>query len=263
MRSVCIAAIVFVVSTFQMNAVRAADTPFFMFSAAQVGSDVGAVLAKYATPQDYLGQPVVRNNPPLANRLPSSHVYSLVPSLAGVARGCRSGAGMVIYDGEHWQSTPADEQSDMVSAVARGKAMATSGGCAYGVTPDGEYAGLIPKECGYDLSRAIHRQVDWSTIALFNVQAQRLLSDKCAAQGGVDAYVTFLTTIAQEVHAKNPQTLISAQFSFRYTPPSRMIEVIQRLRGTVNGFYIAYPSAVGRCDYCTPQNLAQVLAALR
>ena len=43
-----------------------------------------------------------------------------------------------------------------------------------------------------------------------------------------------------------------------------MIEAIHRLRGVVDGFYLAYPSNVGPpCAYCTPQNLATVLAALR
>jgi hypothetical protein len=241
----------------------AAASPFFMFSASQAGSAVDSVLAEYVRPEDYLAAPVVRNDPALAERLSSSHIYALVPNLAGVERQCRSGAAMVIYDGEHWPSTPADEQDDMPAAIARGKSIASSRGCAYGVTPDGEYVGLIPKRCGYDLQRAIHREIDWDDIALFNVQAQRLLSDRCAAQGGMAGFVTLVTAVAQEVRAKNPETKIAAQFSFRYTPPQRMIEAMHRLRGVVDGFYIAYPAERGSCSYCSPQNLSEVLAALR
>lgn len=238
----------------------AAATPFFMFAATGSMSSVGSVLDRYVRPGDYLSAGIVSQDPGLASRIGRSNTFTLPPSLRHAV--CTSDAGLVMYDGEHWTDTPPDEQADMPGAIARGKSMVKSGGCAYGVAPDGIYVGLIPKQCNYDIDNAIHRQVDWDDIDLFNIQAQRLLSDQCAAQGGAQKYVAFVSQVAREVKAKNPHTKVSAQFSLRYSPPDRIISAINQLRGVVDGFYIAYP-AKGACAYCTPQNLGQVLAALR
>ena len=250
----------------------ATGTPFFMFSTSKFtgneSSGIDSTLRTYVRGQDYLSERLATEFPEVGKRVDPAHVYVLPPSLKAVERHiasrCAGGAGLIVYDGEHWQDTPEDEQADMPGAIARGKTLARGGGCQYGVAPDGQFVGLLPKSCSYDLNDAIHRRVDWSDIALFNVQAQRLLSDSCVAQGGLDSYVRFVGTVAREVRAKSANTKISAQLSFRYTPPQRMLAAIDRLRGSVDGFYIAYPSNVGpSCTYCSPQNLAQVLKGLR
>lgn len=252
------------------SSAHAAAAPFFMFAASRFSgaeqAQILTILRANARPSDYLSMGLVRNDPQLTQAIGTAHVFALPPSVRAASRmtqQCGASIGMIIYDGEHWADTPADEQADMPSAISRAKSAARGGNCQFGVAPDGEYVGIVPGNCSYELNRAIHRNVDWDDIALFNIQAQRLLSDKCAAQGGVDKYIAFVTTVANEVRAKNASTKISAQMSMRYTPPGRMIDVIRRLRGVVDGFYIAYPSNQGRCQYCTPQNLAQVLAAIR
>jgi hypothetical protein len=242
--------------------------PFFMFSAQFGPNDpLGAVLRKYVTSNDYLSTGIAKDNPDLATRVGRMHTYTLPASVSAVARqaqaDCR--AGLIIYDGEHWSATPEREQADMPAAIAAAKSATTSAGCEFGLAPDGQYAGLIPKTCSYRLDDAVHRQIDLRGVALYNVQAQRLLSDECASQGGVDAYIALMTAVTNDIHAKSPGTKVSAQFSFRYTPPDRMISVIGRLRGVVDGFYIAYPVNVGglSCQYCSAENLDKVLAAIR
>ncbi len=244
-----------------------------MFTASKFsGGESGAVrgiLDRYVTSGDYLGLQVAAEFPELQKRVGRSHLYVLPPSIKAVAHhaaGCGDGtAGLVLYDIENWAATPAEEQADAPRAIARAKAAARAGECTeFGISPDGQMAGIVPGACSYDLARAIHRNLDWDDIALFNIQAQRLLSDACNSRAGINGYVRFVSTIAQEVRAKSRGTRITAQLSFRYTPPGRMVQAIAKLRGVVDGFYLAYPESVGpRCTYCTAQNLAEVLKNVR
>jgi hypothetical protein len=244
-----------------------ASAPFFMF-AAHVGANdpLRSVLDTYTTSNDYLSLTAVKENPELAARIGKAHTFAIPPSLSAVQQlATQCAVGLIIYDGEHWGATPANEQADMPGSVARGKASATAAGCDFGLAPDGQYAGLVPKTCDYNLSAALHRELDFTGIALYNIQAQRLLGAACAASGGDDNYVKFVTAVAAEIRARNPRTKVSAQLSFRDTPPDRMISIIGRLRGAVDGFYLAYPRNVGGvpCQYCTPENLRAVLAAMK
>ena len=252
----------------------AATTPFFMFTAAKFadageGEAIADVLRQHVTSRDYLSSRLGQELPELALRVGPAHLYFLAPSLAQIARegtrGCGPGApGLVIYDGEHWLQTPLSEQTDMVRAVADGKALVSGARCrAYGVAPDGQFLGIYPGTGRYDLNRSIHRRIDWAGIALFDIQAQRLLDDGCSGHADSDTYVEFVATVAREVRAGSPPTKIVAQLSFRFTPPETMIAASARLAGIVDGFYVAYPRNVGRnCKYCSPDNLAQVLSAL-
>jgi hypothetical protein len=246
---------------------------FFMFSTSRFADTgergaVAASLRKYVTSRDYLSAAVAREFPDLGQRVGRGHRYVLPTSLSGVeresAKGCGPDtAGLVIYDGEHWAETPADEQAQMSTSIARGRVIVGATSCHdYGIAPDGQFIGISPSNCSYDLSAAIHQQLDWSGIALFNIQAQILLSDRCGP--GVDDYVAFVAAVTAAVRTASHPPAIAAQLSFRYTPPERMIAAITRLRDIVNGFYIAYPSYVGQtCTYCSAGNLEQVLGAIR
>ena len=250
------------------TASAATPIPFFMFTAARFADPderwaIADVLRRHVSSQDYLGRRLGEVLPELALRVGRDHLYLLAPSLAQIARhgaSCGPGApGLIIYDGEHWPQTPLAEQEDMVRAVAEGKTLARNTGCgAYGIAPDGQFLGIIPATGQYDLERSIHRRIDWDGIALFDIQAQRLLD-----RAGVDAYAEFVAAVAREVRAASPTTKLVAQLSFRSTCLKTMIAASDRLAGIVDGFYIAYPRHIGPiCNYCSPDNLAQMLAAL-
>jgi hypothetical protein len=250
-------------------------SPFFMFTTSKFGNagertDALNALSTYATSADYLSSGIGQLSPVLADRVGRMHLYVLPPSLKSVQRqvlaGCGPGTpGLIIYDGEHWKDTPSIEQADMPAAIERGKGFAQPSGCDdYGIAPDGQYVGVVSGSCAYDLNAVIHRQLQFDGIALFNIQAQRLLSDDCNAQAGVRAYAAFVSGIARDVRAKNAKTKVVAQMSFRYTPPDRMISAMQSLRGVADGFYIAYPMESSTpCAYCSVSNLTAVLRALR
>jgi hypothetical protein len=153
----------------------------------------------------------------------------------------------------------------MIGAIARGRSLARQDGCHdYGVAPDGEYSGVAARSCTYDLDKGIIGGIEWQHVSLLVLQSQILLGDRCNSPSAMRRYVDFVTAVAGRVRAKSATTRIVAQFSFRHTPPERMIAAMRALRGVVAGFYIAYPSNVGpRCNYCSPANLDAVLAAVR
>jgi hypothetical protein len=126
------------------------------------------------------------------------------------------------------------------------------------------FMGVQPETCSYDLAAAIYRNIDWDGITLADIQAQVLLSDRCTTGSNVENYAALVTAIADDIRKAAHPPAITAQLSFRDTPPERMILAIHRLRGIVDGFYVAYPSNVGPpCRYCSPGNLDQVLRAIR
>ena len=250
-------------------------SPFFMFTTSNFPDAgehraVANTLRQHVTGDDYLSFELVGKFPELADRVDRAHVYALVPSLNLIAKQAANGCGprtpgLIIYDAEHWDATPASEKADMTGAIARGKAIARKTGChAYGVTPDGEYAGIAGQRCSYDLDAGIIRRIDWQDISLLVLQAQILLGDRCNSPSAMQRYIDFVTAIVGEVRAKSATVRIVTQFSFRHTPPERMITAMRALRSVVAGFYIAYPSNVGpHCAYCSPANLDTVLAAVR
>jgi hypothetical protein len=273
LRRLLVALLSVVVTIDARAATAAAQGPFFMFTTWQYATadetgEVGAVLRRHTRSNDYLGVNVELQFPNLAGRISRTHLYTLPPSLAAVERAtvgkCGVRAGLIIYDGEHWQGTPPDEQADMAKAISRGKAIVHQTGCQdYGIAPDGHYIGIFPGTCRYDPAASIHHAIDWAGITLFDIQAQRLLGPNCFERAGVDAYVAMVTAIASDVRARPSFPKIVAQLSFRLTSPDKMIAAIKQLSGIVDGFYIAYPRNVGpACSYCSSANLDQVLEAI-
>lgn len=252
-----------------------APMPFFMFTAAHFPDAgerraIGDSLRRHVTADDYLSVELAAKWPELADRVGRGRVYALVPNHRLIAKhaaaGCGPGtAGLIVYDAEHWDATPDSEKADIVGAIARGKAIAMRSGChAYGVTPDGEYAGIAGQRCRYDVDAGILGRIDWQDVSLLVLQAQILLADRCNGPAALQRYVDVVTAAVRQVRAKSASVRVVAQFSFRHTPPERMIEAMRLLRGVVAGFYVAYPANVGPpCRYCSPSNLDAVLAAVR
>jgi hypothetical protein len=273
LRRLLVALLSALVTTEAEAATAAAKAPFFMFTTwqfptADEAGALGAVLRRHTRSDDYLGVNVAMQFPDLAGRISRTHVYALPPSVAAVERAtlgkCGVGAGLIIYDGEHWQQTPPDEQADMAKAIDRGKTIVHQSGCQdYGIAPDGRYIGISSGACRYDPAKSIHRAIDWTGITLFDIQAQRLIGPNCIERAGVAAYVAVVRSIASDVRERSSVPKIVAQLSFRLTAPDKMIAAIKQLSGIVDGFYIAYPNNVGPpCSYCSAAHLDQVLQAI-
>ncbi len=251
-----------------LHSAQASDSPgtFFMFTASRFASaqereSVTDVLLHYLRPTDYLSAALVRQEPTLA----AAQHYLLATNLVEVERASGNGctdSKLVIYDGEHWSATPPDEQINLPAAIARGAALVAQSGChKYGIAPDGVFLGVVSDRCEFHMSHGIIANIDWHGIGLLDIQAQVLLNNRC---GATENYVNCVTEITRLAKATEQRPLIAAQLSLRDTPPERMVEAIGRLRGTVDGFYIAYPSNGSLpCTYCSPSNLAIVLRKIR
>ncbi len=251
------------------NRAAAAD-PFFLFVAHQFdapgeGEAVGHVLARYFTSRDYIGAEW-RKVPEIAGRIGVAHTFAIPGSVKNARRAAGAPEiGLVMYDIEHWTATPQPEQRDPAVAIRRAaEAVRAIPGKRFGITPDGRYLGITAGKCAVG-DENILRAVDFAPLDVVQLQAQRLLSDKCAGQGGAQLYTELVSANAKAARLAKPGILVAAQFSFRYTPPERMIAIIRSLGGTVDGYYLAYPanSRGIKCGYCAPENLEKVLAAFR
>jgi len=249
----------------------AAADPFFLFVANRFdapgeGERVRGVLARYFTERDYIGSILREASPELRSKIGISHTFA-IPGGIDKARQYAAGSevGLVLYDIEHWAATPAEEQKDPAAAIARASdAVRAYQGKRFGITPDGQFIGIVAGKCAVDGSKNILPRIDMTKLDFVQFQAQRLLSDRCVQEGdGVKLYLSLVRAKAGDAKARNPKILTVAQFSFRYTPPERMIEMIRALSGAVDGFYLAYPATIlgTRCEYCSPQNLERVLVA--
>jgi hypothetical protein len=245
---------------------QAADErPFFMLYAHPSSRSDGLrrVLIRYFTSADYLAPQWRTASPELSARIPRSHAFSIP---AGVERAKRDAAdpevGLVMLDVEHWDATPAEERSHPEEAIRRAEqATHAVPDKRFGITPDGQFIGLKPGQCEVSDADNIARRVDLPKLDVIQFQAQRLLGDTCAGEGGVKLYERYIRANAEAAKAGNPKILVVAQFSFRYSPPEQMIEVIHALEGVADGYYLAYPDK--NCDYCSPENLEKVLAGVR
>jgi hypothetical protein len=254
------------------DATAPVGAPFFMFAASQFSSPdetakINAILHHRVTSADYLSAAVTALHPDLGNIIRRDHVFSLPTNLNGVgnqAGKCGSSTpGLIIYDPEHWPGTPAAEKADVAAALRQARDIIVNSNCHQaGFAPDGRFSGIRPDACAYDLGASVMNAVDWTNIALADLQSQILIGKRCNASAGLTAYVTFNSALANAIHAKAPKVKVIAELGFRGVSPERMIQAVAALTGVVDGFYIAYPATSGSpCTYCSPGNLDAVLAA--
>lgn len=191
------------------------------------------------------------------------------PSIARVQRsageGCGAGsAGTVFYQ---WGTspTPPAEQADPLGSIRSAVAAIRASGCDHaGLAPDPSLFGFQSGTCLYNLDAGAYQKVDWTTIDALDIQGEALLSEGCVAQAGVKSYLNLVTAVAAYARARNPRILIEAQVSFRFTPPSIMIDAVHQLSSIVDGFLLSYPlNPELEHKYCSPQNLTALLSAVR
>jgi hypothetical protein len=158
--------------------------------------------------------------------------------------------------------------ADPLGSIASAMQMIHAGGCDQaGILPYGQFWGAAPMAtatCQFNLGDSPYQQVNWAAIDRLDIQGEWLLSDECIGKTSVGDYVRLVSTVAGYVRAKNPKIAVFAQISFRFTPPSTMIQAIQQMSGLVDGFLLAYPlNPANEHKYCTAQNLESGLSAFR
>ncbi|MGH2820894.1 MAG: hypothetical protein ACRDJ5_09595, partial [Actinomycetota bacterium] len=194
--------------------------PISLFFTARAAPDAHAVLSRHLSSHDYVGFGVAEESAGIRALIGRRHRYVLPPHLGAsragvpgvrhwVQRGCGKDApGMIVYDPEHWDETPSEEQRDVAGAISKAADIVHSTGChSFGIAPDAAFMfGFDADDCSFDLEGGILRNIDWRRIDLLDVQAQRLLSGPCLQRLGLHGYRHVVSTIAAFVRERSPRT---------------------------------------------------------
>jgi hypothetical protein len=241
----------------------ASHVPFVMIGNA-TDAQILPVLERMLRRGDYVSERLAAADPRLGRKVGRDHLFVLPGGIPGIHKhlGCGGGTpGVVVYDIEHWTDTPEAEQRQPGASITAAARLVKSAGCqTFALAPDGEFMGL--GDCRIDFSAGIYGSVDWRRVELLSIQAQRLLSESCAGKLTVEDYATFVTRVAAYVRERNPAIRVVTQVSLRYTRPEQIVAAMRRVAAVVDGFYVVYPAhSTKPCRYCSPENLAAVLAA--
>jgi hypothetical protein len=149
----------------------------------------------------------------------------------------------ISYDIEHWERTPESERVDPLLSISRGAGIVHEAGFSYGITPDAEM--LIDN----------YKTINWSEIDFLGMQLQRFSQN-------IEEYSGLANEIASFAKCKNPNIEIFTQLSFRLTDANDMINIIDNVHDTVDGFIIAYDTNTREdscISGCSPSQLNSVL----
>jgi hypothetical protein len=253
------------------SACAAAADPPFIFTALADPS-VYPVIEKYFRGADFVGVQMVKADPRLGRIVDRQHQFDVSPSLTRIAgdlsQGCGVGTpGAILYNLSP-DASPQPEMTDPIGSIASAAQMIRASGCdQVGILPYGQFWGAAARAtltCQYDLGASAYQQVNWAAIDRLDIQGEWLLSDDCIGKTSVTDYVRLVSTVASYVRGRNPRIAVFAQLSFRFTPPSTMVQSIQEMSGLVDGFLLSYPlNPANEHKYCTAQNLEAVLSAFR
>jgi hypothetical protein len=216
------------------------------------------LLNQTATTNTWLDKQIIANDPTLAT-IPL-HSYKLGDSIAqiGTLSAEKPGAQTVIYDIEHWSSTPLAEQQNPVSSIESASQVAHNAGKKFGIAPDGLFMGIDPSQCTASVSAGIVPSVNWAHVDVLNIQAQALANNSNCAS--VQNYASFVKSVVQIARATNPDIVVISQVSLRDSDPTRALQAASSVYGNVNGIYVAYPASC--TTYCTLANLTALLKGL-
>jgi hypothetical protein len=170
------------------------------------------------------------------------------PSLAGLekamdlSKGFLTANDAVVYDIEHWELTPKEEQDDPVSAFNKGADTVHSAGYKFGIAPDRIY--LLQ----------YYKETDWKKIDLLVMQMQRVVTD-------INEFSSSVREVAQFVRAANPGIEILVQISLTLSQPDALIKAVQSVKDDVDGVVVVYlPNANRPGNNSTLQNLDKVFS---
>lgn len=229
---------------------------------------------RYFTKGDY-----VRTDVDLAAGASRRSRYALVTTLRlswndhpGVRAWTKAGCGpdtpgLIVYDPEfrpEW--TPPAEVQRLAESVRQAARMVRATGChRFGIAPGAlPFFGLDPIACEVNLDEGVYRDLPWRWIDLVDMQAQRLLGDRCLPEGGLELYEATVLELADYFRGANPGIEVLTQVSFRDSQAETMQRAISRVAEGVDGVFFSYPTTNPDipCGNCRPDQLEALLAYL-
>ncbi len=152
---------------------------------------------------------------------------------------------VIVYDIEHWEFTPAQEQENPVSSISKASTLAHDAGYRFGLAPDRRY--LLE----------YYAQINWEEVDLLVMQFQRDVPNS-------EDFVSNTRKVTELVRNSNPNTEILVQVSLTVAAPEEIRTALDRVVDQVDGVTIVYSSGgIAPCLNCTIENLQFVLDSLR
>jgi hypothetical protein len=170
-----------------------------------------------------------------------------------------AGVKVVMYDNEHWQYTPVDEQEDPAKYEQLAAVLIHSHGMKYLATPAADLAAFLDKGhhqtefqayLAVDLAGQAAKYAD-----ILNIQAQ---GDETIAS----SYAGFLKSAIAQARAVNPKIVIYAGISTaRSTDPNAMFNAVQATEGDVTGYWLNVIKSKGPNPYTLAQTFVDSVFA--
>jgi hypothetical protein len=205
------------------------------------------LLKKYLIKEDYLIGPTFCRHLPDNRMILVGRSIDEIKEAVSLAQNSMCKVDLVVYDPEHWDETPYEEQQDIPTAISNASDIVHEAGLRFGVTPDLKFL------------KQNYQKIEWDKIDYANMQVQTI------ARNTIDLslFTNTVQRIGDFIRHANPNTEIFAQLSFRYSDADRMIQVINGVKDSIDGFVILYlPNPVVTCTYCTIENLEKVLGEI-
>jgi hypothetical protein len=195
--------------------------------------------------------------------IPTASFGSTAVMAAAVAAGALpAGTGALLYDPEHWEFTPVEEQLQVERHVMVARSVADHLGATLIAAPAVSLTRLLPGRVRDRYASYLEAGIAASAAAadIVDVQAQNAVRD-------TDLYAAFVAAAGEQVHAVSPGTGVIAGLSTN--PPGAPVDAamltsaIEATAGVVTGYWLNVPSPGRHCPTCNPPRPDIGIAALR
>jgi hypothetical protein len=168
----------------------------------------------------------------------------------------------IIYDAEHWQQTPVDEQRDPATFYQRAARLAHAHGLIFIATPAMDLVnadgGKAADPAAVFVDQRIGAEAAQSADVV-DIQAQSLERD-------AGAYGSFVAQVSAQILSVNPEATVLAGLSTNphgsAITPDMLVAAMLAVAGQVTGFWMNVPGKGSDCPTCNQPRPDVAVAAL-
>lgn len=166
-------------------------------------------------------------------------------------RGAVSGVGGILYDPEHWQFTPAEEQRDPARFEKMGASLAHARGLLFVAAPAVDLISVLApaeRKNRYQAYLRLGLAADAARYAdAIDIQAQ-------GAERDTELYADFVRQAAAQARQANPTVVVLAGISTnpngQHVTADDILRAIAATRDVVDGYWLNIPKPGANCPNC-------------